>query len=481
MRTLVPSVRRLRPALLLAAAALASLPTSPHAAEPAPAWSKADVAAAARLRDAALAGSRAYEVVTSLTTEVGPRPAGSAGDRAAVAWAAAKLRALGLENVRTEPVAVPHWVRGEAAVRILAPHPQALVACALGGSVGTAEEGLEAAVVAFPDLDALVAAPREQVAGRIVYLAKRMARSREGTGYGETVKGRVDGPAAAARQGALALVIRSVGTDDQRFAHTGTTHYADGVPRIPAFAISNPDADVLERELAGGTPVRLRLRSTARDLPPETSANVIGEVPGTDPAAGVVVLGAHLDSWDLGQGAIDDGAGVAIVSAAAALVRERGARPRRTLRVVLFANEEFGLSGGTEYARVHGGEPHAGALEADLGSGRVWKFSSHVRPDAVPAMRTIAATLRPLGIEAGGNDADDGADIGPLRERGVPVFALHQDASLYFDAHHTANDVLARVDRAALDQAVAAFAATAWLLAQAPAPLGPVPADPAPR
>lgn len=465
-----------RAAALLFAGAAALLPLSPAVAAE-PAYSREDLATAARLRDAALAGNRAYDVVASLTTEVGPRLAGSPGDRAAVAWAVAKLRTLGLQNVRTQEVLVPHWVRGEASAEIVSPWPQPLVAVALGGSIGTPDDGIEAEVVAFDDVAALRAAARAQVEGRIVYLRKRTERTRDGRGYGEAVLGRSAGPSVAAGLGAAALVIRSIGTSTDRVAHTGTLVYNIEQPKIPALAVSNPDADLVERQLASGQPLRMRVRLTSRDLPRARSANVIGEIPGTDRADEIVVLGAHLDSWDLGQGAIDDGAGVAIVSAAAALLHERGVKPSRTIRVVLYANEEFGLSGATEYARAIGDEiaKHAGAMEADLGGGRVWRFQSRVLPAALPLMKQIAGVLKPLGVEAGDNEARGGADVGPLRRLGVPVFTLQHDAREYFDVHHTVNDTLDRIDRASLDQAVAAYAATAWLVSQARTPLGPLP------
>lgn len=461
-------------ALLFVVLATSTLPSVAAAAEAA--YSREDLATAAALRDAALAGNRAYDLVASLTTEVGPRLAGSAGDRAAVAWAVAKLKSLGLANVRTQEVLVPHWVRGEASAEIVAPFPQPLVAVALGGSIGTPDAGTEADVVAFDDVEALRRASREQVEGRIVYLRKRTARTRDGKGYADAVPGRSQGPSVAAGLGAVALVIRSIGTSTDRVAHTGTLVYSIEQPKIPALALSNPDADLVERQLASGQPVRMRVRLTSRDLPRTRSANVIGEVPGTDRAGEVVVLGAHLDSWDLGQGAVDDGAGVAIVTAAAALVNERGAKPSRTIRVVLYANEEFGLSGATEYARAIGDEigRHAAALEADLGGGRVWRFQSRVLPSALPAMQQLARVLKPLGVEAGDNAARGGADLGPLRRAGVPVFTLQHDAAEYFDVHHTVNDTLDRIDRASLDQAVAAYAATAWLLAQARVDLGPL-------
>jgi hypothetical protein len=463
-------------------AALSFVAAAPAALAAEPAFTKADLATAARLRDEALKGNRAHEIVSSLTTEVGPRLAGSPGDRAAVAWAVAKLKSLGYENVRTQEVIVPQWVRGEASARVLSPYPQPFATVALGGSIGTPEEGLEAEVVAFPDVDALRAAKREQVEGRIVYLGKRTAKTPDGKGYGEAVRGRSTGPSHAAALGAVALVIRSIGTSTQRFAHTGSTVYDISQPKIPAVAISNPDADLLERQLAGDRPVRMNVRVTARDLPRQKSANVIGEIPGTDLANEVVLLGAHLDSWDLAQGALDDGAGVAIVTAVGAMLKERGLKPRRTIRVVLFANEEFGLSGATEYAKQIGDEVarHQAAIEADLGSGQIWKFSSRVRPEALGTVRAIARVLQPIGIELGDNETSGGADLRPLRPLGVPVFTLQHDATKYFEVHHTANDTLERVDRAELDQSVAAYAATAWLLAQSPVAFGPVEAAPAP-
>jgi Zn-dependent M28 family amino/carboxypeptidase len=432
-------------------------------------YSAADLETAAKLRDAALAGSGAFELVASLTTEVGPRLAGSPGDAAAVAWAQRRLAALGLTNVRAQEVIVPHWVRGSIETRVTAPFPQALAATALGGSVGTPEEGIEAEVVAFDSVEALEAAPGESVAGRIVYLGRRTDRSREGRGYGAALPNRVQGPSEAGRKGAAALVIRSLGTSNNRLPHTGALRYTIDAPRIPAAALSNPDADLLERMLAAGEPVRLSLKLTARDLPYAKSANVIAEIPGTDLKDEVVLLGAHLDSWDLGTGAIDDGAGVAIVSAAAGLIARLGVKPRRTIRVVLFANEEFGLSGANAYANQtdEAIARHVLALEADFGGARIFQLGSAVPEDRLPQVDAMMPVLAPLGIERGGNRAFGGADLQPLRRKGVPVLGLSQDGTLYFDTHHTANDNLDKIDPAALDQAVAAYAATAFLAAQA--------------
>ncbi|HKE95537.1 MAG TPA: M20/M25/M40 family metallo-hydrolase [Povalibacter sp.] len=465
-----------RPVLLLMALAA---DTGLAMAEPAGAadWSDQDLATAATLRDQAIAGSKAFEHVSSLVTEVGPRPAGSAADAAAVRWALNRLGTLGLSQVRSQDVLVPHWVRGTAEVSITAPFPQPLVAAALGGSVGTPEEGIEAPVLSVASLDALRALPATAVSGKIVFIDQRMERTRDVSGYAATVPIRGQGPSAAANLGAVALVIRSVGTSSDRIAHTGSLFYRTDAPRIPAFALSNPDADLLARQLQSGKTVRMRLRSTSRDLPPVWSANVIGEIPGTDRANEIVLLGAHLDSWDLGPGAVDDGAGVAIVSEAARLIAKLHRKPSRTIRIVLFANEEFGLSGAREYARLIGDEAarHVLAMEADLGQGPVWRVESRVANDALPAVAEMLKVLAPLGIERGDNETSGGSDLRPLREAGVPALELSLDATNYFDIHHTVNDTLAKIDPKNLDQSVAAYAVAAWLAATKQGDFGRVP------
>lgn len=430
-------------------------------------WSESDLAAAAALRDRALSGTSANEHVTSLVTEVGPRFAGSAGDAAAVRWAMNKLGNLGFSRVRTQDVLVPHWVRGTTEVSIISPTAQALVAVALGGSVGTAEDGLEAQVLEVATLDALNVLPAAKVNGKIVFINERMERTRDGSGYGKIAKNRREGPSAAGHLGAAALVIRSLSTSGERVAHTGSTVYRVDAPRIPAFALSNPDADLLERHLKGGKPVKLRLNSTARELPPVWSANVIGEIPGRERPDEIVLLGAHLDSWDITPGALDDGAGVAIVVEAARLISKLERRPARTIRVVLFANEEFGLSGAREYARLIGDEAarHVITMEADSGAGAVWSLQSQVAPEAVASIGAIHQLLEQLKVEAGGNTGRGGADLGPLRMLGVPVLDLEQDSSAYFDVHHTVNDTLNKIDAKQLDQAVTSFAVAAYLAA----------------
>jgi carboxypeptidase Q len=462
-------VTALLPALLVALAVQFPAPARAQPAATATAgsavdWSDTDLATAAALRDRALKGTSAFDHVSSLVTEVGPRLAGSAGDEAAVRWAMNRLGKLGFTAVRSQDVLVPRWIRGATEVTLLGPAPQPLVAATLGGSIGTGEEGIEASVVEVASLEALSATPGATVKDKIVFINERMERTRDGAGYGKTVKNRVQGASVAGNLGALALVIRSVGTSDERFAHTGRMQYDLSAPRIPAFSLSNPDADALSRQLKANKQVRLRLKSTARDLPPAWSANVIGEIPGTERANEIVLLGAHLDSWDLGQGALDDGAGVAIVVEAARLIAKLDRKPARTIRVVLFANEEFGLSGAKEYARLIGDEhaKHVLAMEADSGIGPVWRLESQVAPEALGALEKMRNAL---GIEPGENTASGGSDLGPIRSLGVPILDLTHDSSLYFDVHHTMNDTLAKVDAKVLDQTVAAYAVAAYLAA----------------
>ncbi|MBL8271809.1 M20/M25/M40 family metallo-hydrolase [Steroidobacter sp.] len=445
-------------------------------------WTDADLAAAAALRDRALKGTSAYEHVSSLVTEVGPRLAGSAGDEAAVRWAMNRLGKLGFTGVRTQDVLVPRWIRGTTEVTLLGPAPQPLVAATLGGSIGTAEEGIEAGVIEFDSLASLSTGQASDIKNKIVFINERMERTRDGEGYGKVVKNRVQGASVAANLGAVAVVIRSVGTSDERFAHTGRMVYDVSAPRIPAFSLSNPDADVLSRQLKTNKQTRLRVKSSAREMPSTWSANVIGEIPGTDRAGEIVLLGAHLDSWDLGQGALDDGAGVAIVVEAARLISRMDRKPSRTVRVVLFANEEFGLSGAKEYARLIGEEhaKHVLAMEADTGIGPVIRLETQVAPESLGAIEKMRKAMEPLVIDSGVNTASGGADLGPLRALGVPVLDPVLDATLYFDVHHTMNDTLAKVDAKTLDQTVAAYAVAAYLAATKQGDFGrlsPVPFD----
>ncbi|HTJ80447.1 MAG TPA: M20/M25/M40 family metallo-hydrolase [Polyangiaceae bacterium] len=412
---------------------------------------------------------RALELVRSLTDEVGPRYPCTPGDVAAVAWAKERMRDAGLENVRSEVAPAELWERGSESCELILPRRQPVVLTALGGSVGTGSAPLEGEVVEFGSLEDLEAAPAEKVRGRVVYLHHVMPRRRDGTGYNAGSIVRMRGPSAAAKKGALACLVRSVGTDSMRAAHTGALFYEPGVATIPAAALSIPDADLLHRHLASGKAAHTRLALGCRPLPVGESANVIAELPGTDLADEIVLVGAHLDSWDLGTGALDDGAGCAIAIAAAAAIAALPTRPRRTIRVALFANEELGTGGGIAYAKTHADEAsrHVVAMEADQGDGAPWALRVPAADRDSTLTAALLTALGPLGIELDAGPSRGGVDIGPLRQLGIPFLDLRQDATRYFDFHHTVNDVFENVSREDIAAATTAFAVALQVTANA--------------
>lgn len=419
----------------------------------------------ARLQAAALESDLAWEIVEDLVTQVGPRLAGSEAEARARDWAVTMLREQRFTNVRIEPFTIPYWdgVREEA--HIISPGGERrMVAAALGGSPSTPAGGVTADVVRFPDMAALEAAPNSAVAGRIVFIDEHMARAQDGSGYGVAVRKRSRCAPTAQAKGAVACLIRSVGTDNHRFAHQGGSSRQADRASLPAMSISPADADALTHLLArGAVRVRLDIQADIRDNAP--SGNVIAEIRGRERPDEIVLIAAHLDSWDLGQGAIDDGSGVAIVTAAARLIRDLPRRPRRTIRILLAGSEENGVHGGKEYARVHAGDRHIVAAESDFGAGRVWRFDTRFAEPALPYARAFQRALAPLGVLPGANDTGGGADVDDLRKAGVPVVDLSQDGTNYFDYHHTANDTLYAIDRAALRQNVAAWATFVYLAA----------------
>jgi hypothetical protein len=469
------------PRRLIAAALLGACLAPPPPLPAADAILAPDVRQAAiALREKAFSGTRAADWARSLADEVGPRPAGSAGDRSAVAWALARMRSLGLSNVRAERVRVTVWTRGVETGEILSPHRQTLALTALGGSIGTPAGGIEGEVfeaASLEDLEARAAAG--QARGKIVFFDKKMERRADGAGYGRAVDVRGKGASAAAKLGAIAVVIRSIGTDHERLPHTGGMKYEADAPKIPAAALSIPDADLVERFLRDGEKVRIRLTLGCHDSPEAESANVVGEIPGARKPKEIVLLGAHLDSWDLGTGANDDAAGCGIVLEAARLIRALSRPPGRTIRVVLYANEEHGLEGGKAYREAHLAELplHAAAFESDNGSGRPFALQWLAGTSAERTLREIAEILEPLGAGSLLEGGSGGADISPLRADGVPQFALRQDASRYFDWHHTANDTADKIDRSGMDANAAGLAAFAWAAASIDAPFERIPPD----
>lgn len=459
-------------AAVLASSSLAFAQTPPI--QPAPPPLPLDPAIVT-MRDAALTDTLAYEITEGLTTEVGPRMAGTEAEARARTWAVAKLRSLGFANVRIETFDMPVWVRGEERAEIMSPFPQKLAVTALGNSGATPAGGLSAEVVAFDDMAGLIAAPAAAVRGKIVFVSHGMTRTQDGSSYGQFGAARRQGPSVASRKGAAAIVVRSIGTDYHRNPHTGSQSWAEGVTPIPAGALSLPDAEQLQRILKRGRPVTMRLVLTPRNIGMRQSGNVIADVPGRDPNAGVVLVGGHLDSWDLGTGALDDATGVAITTAAARRVMQAG-RPLRTIRVVWFGAEEVGLFGGLEYMRRHAGEKHAWIAESDFGADRIWRFDSKAATTAGPTIDLIARALAPLGIGKGSTTEAGGSDIGPLSASGVPTLELQQDGTRYFDIHHTPDDTLDKVDVKQLQQNVAAWTTMIAIAANAPVEFGPVPA-----
>jgi len=413
---------------------------------------------AAAIRDKALTSDLAWDVLESLTTEVGPRLAGTDADIAAVKWGMAKFKELGFDKIWKEPVTIPVWRRTHESGAIVTPYPQPVVLTAIGKSVSTPKAGLTAEVMHFKNFAEMAAAPDGVAKGKIIYISERMERHRTGRGYGKSGAARFAGPVMAARKGAIGLIIRSIGTDDQRAPHTGGTYYSDDVTKIPAAALSNPDADQMDRIIARGKPVTFNLNLQTEDLPDAITYNVIGEITGSHAPDEIIAIGGHLDSWDLGTGAIDDASGIAITVAAAKLVAE-GKRPRRTIRVVMFGAEEIGIYGGAQYLVDHKDnlKNHIIGAESDFGAGRVWALSSNVGRQSLHVVDAMLALMAPLNVVRSSAVAGGSADFGAMVNAGMPAMGLDQDGTNYFDLHHTPNDTLDKVDPEELAQNVAAW------------------------
>ena len=411
----------------------------------------------AALRDNALDNDHyAWDIVEGLTTEVGQRLAATGAETRARDWAVKRLTAMGFANVHVEPFTMPVWTRGAESAEIVSPFPQKLVVAALGYSGSTGPNGITGQIVYFDSVDSLRLAPDAEVRGKIVFVDHNMMPAQDGSGYGQFGAPRRQGPTIASLKGALAIVIRSIGTDHHRNPHTGVQYFTDGAKPIPAGALTIPDAEQLVRILKRGQPVTMHLTLVSEKHDGATSGNVIAEVPGRDPSAPILLVGGHLDSWDQGAGAIDDGTGVAITTAAAKHIMDAG-RPLRTIRVVWFGAEEPGGFGGKAYAESHGKERYAIAGESDFGADRVWRFSSaYMKSD--PAIHAqLTAALAPLGITKNDKGDADGTDVDETIKAGAPWISLNQDGTRYFDYHHTPDDTLDKVDPAQLRQNVAAW------------------------
>jgi len=428
----------------------------------------AEIAATTQLLiEQARADEIGLNFVEDLTTEVGQRLAGSESEARARDWSVAELTELGFDNVRVEAFEIPFWSRKSESVAVTSPAPQNLVATALGGSAATPTGGVTGEIVRFESLAELQAAPISQVDGKIVFIDEETIATMDGSGYGMGVRKRSGCARAASDKGALACLIRSVGTQPHRMPHTGIMARDGAEGAGPAAAISGPDADQLTRLLERG-PVTVSVDIQTEIKTNAPSGNVIAEVKGTDLSDEIILLGCHLDSWDLGTGALDDGAGCGIVVGAARLIADLPEPPRRTIRVVLYGAEEVGLFGATAYAREHGDhlDKHILASESDFGAGPIWRFQTRFGDAALPYARTIQSVLSPLGVTPGDNRARGGPDIGILARSGVPVVTPGQDGIDYFDYHHTPDDTFDKIDPEEFRQNVAVYAAFAYIAAE---------------
>lgn len=438
------------------------------------------VAEMKQLRDAALTSDYAYRQLAHLCNNIGPRLSGSAQAQQAAQYLAEEMRRLGLD-VKLEKVMVPHWVRGVETGELVKFTGQAsgttqrIVLTALGGSVATSADGLTADVIVVDSFDELSSLGRGKVAGKIVLFNARFDKQMAAQGfgldaYGQAVVYRGAGPIEAARLGALASLVRSVGGADYRLPHTGAFGYAVDAPKIPAAAVSAEDADLIAYLTAQG-PVRMHLTLTPQTLPDVESYNVIADIKGTEHPEQVIIVSGHLDSWDLGTGAIDDGAGVAAAMEVAQLTRKLGFKPKRTIRVIAWMNEENGLMGGRAYALEHKDSlaNHIAAIESDLGAGHPVGFSAHVSAKALEMLRPIASVLQTLGAGiVTRSDRAEGADVSPLDAAGVPTFAPIQDNRSYFNYHHTAADTLDKVVPRELAENAAVMTVLAYAIANLP-------------
>jgi carboxypeptidase Q len=435
--------------------------------------------AAERIIQAALSNSEAWRKLEELCDDIGHRLTGSEGLERAIEWAVRTLSRDGHENVRTEAVTAPKWVRGAESLEMLEPRPMPLAMLGLGGSVSTPPEGITAEVVAVRDLEHLTSLG-EQVRGKIVLFDYPMSRQDEarGGGYGSAAQYRVYGARWASQHGAVAALVRSATTRSLQTPHTGAMSYADAPERIPAACVTTETAAMITRFQQRGISVRMRLKMEARSEGTVQSANVIAELCGSERPEEIVLIGGHLDSWDVGQGAHDDGGGCVTAMEALRILRVLELRPRRTIRLVLFTNEENGLAGGRTYAREHQAElaRHVAAIEADAGTFQPTGFAidhedATIRSRAATQLRRVLELLEPLGaMEV--REGHSAADISPMRASGVVLMGQCVDMTHYFDFHHTHADTLDKVAPEDLNRNVAALAVVAYVLADMPGRLG---------
>ncbi len=464
----MPSRRRFLTSLATTAT-VAATPVGARAQDvrpPAAAWLDPYAADAARLMDASLGSTAAWDRLAELCDTFGGRLTGSRNLELAIDWAVETMRRDGLEQVRRQPTRAPHWVRGVESLEIVEPVPSPLVVLGLGGSIATPPDGIVAPLLVVRSFDELRMRSAE-ASGRIVLFDVPF------TNYGRTVAIRANAAVNAARYGARAALVRAVGPVGLRTPHTGAMNYSSGVAQVPAAAIPVEDAQRLARLAARGIKVTLRLRMSSGMRPDVESANVIGEITGREHPDQIVLVGGHFDSWDGGVGASDDGVGCIATWEAARLMASLGLRPRRTVRVVLFTNEENGLRGALAYRDAYAAQAasHVLALESDTGVFEPMRLGFSGNDRARQMMADVVDLLRPMDFPPLGRGGG-GADIGPIAQAGqVPTMALHGDSTRYFQIHHTPADTPERIDPKEVARAAAAIAVVAWVAAEMPGPL----------
>ena len=450
-------------------------------------FSAEQLANAASMRDAALAGSGSFEILEELVTVAPSRMPGSPGDAVARDWTVAKLESFGFDKVWVQEFQMRGWERVSASAKLSSHDNLDLSVSSLGKSVSTPDGGITADIVHFATFEDLQAADPTDVHGKVVFISNKMERHKDGSGYGPANAARGFGHLVTASKGGVALLIRSIGTDDHDAPHTGSMRFGQasrslteeeaamiaawatpyGEQTVAAAAISNAGSDVLQEILESGESVTVSLNIENKDLGEITSFNIIGEVTGATKPEEIVITGGHVDAWDTGVGAMDDGMGIAITMNAVRMISELESRPARTLRYVAFGAEELGLIGAFAYQKKYGNQDHVFGIESDFGIGRVWKLAPAVSPEAIPVLAEIWTVMEPMGI---GWDPEGrgfpGPDLMPLVMSGMPGASLNGDGTLYFDLHHTAEDTLDKIDATDLDFNTAAYAALLYLVAE---------------
>lgn len=429
-----------------------------------------DEAVIKQIFDLALSKGKSYEMLYDLTTNVGPRLSGSPGAAAGVEWSRSAMKQLGFDSVWLQPVMVPHWVRGKKEIgRIISKRAGTVMVnvCALGGSIGTGASGISANVIEVKSFDELKALGNKGVQGKIVFFNRPMDPTKINTfgGYGGAVDQRANGASEAAKLGAIAVLVRSMGSNLEDYPHTGGMRYAANVAKIPALAISTRHAELLSQYLKDEKDLTFYMENHSITLDDAPSFNVIGEIKGSEFPNEFIVVGGHLDSWDLGQGAHDDGAGCVQSIEVLRLFKTMGYKPKRTIRAVMFMNEENGLRGGLKYAEEaeKKKEKHLAAIESDRGGFVPRGFTVPTEEKSKERVRSWKPLLEPYGLSDFSQEGG-GADIGPLANQGVALLGFLPDSQRYFNYHHTAEDTIDKVDKRELELGSASMAALVYLI-----------------